>query len=138
MMVLSIRQPWAYAILHLGKLIENRSWNTHFRGDFLIHASSSCKPYEMDSAIEEITRQLRDPVAAARLGGVKKILAKDLMEAPRGGIVGQACLVDVLPKTARPVEPWHQPLAFGFVLSNVRPLEFRPMKGHLGFFPEDR
>jgi len=36
---LSIRQPWAYAILHLGKDIENRPWRTNFRGPLLIHAS---------------------------------------------------------------------------------------------------
>lgn len=36
---LSIRQPWAYAILHLGKDVENRSRRTHFRGRILIQAS---------------------------------------------------------------------------------------------------
>jgi hypothetical protein len=35
---ISIRQPWVYAILHLGKDVENRSWYTHFRGRILIHA----------------------------------------------------------------------------------------------------
>ncbi len=36
---LSVRQPWAYAILHLGKDVENRSWRTHFRGRLLIQVS---------------------------------------------------------------------------------------------------
>lgn len=40
MKALSIRQPWAWLILHGGKDIENRSWNTNFRGRFLIHAAA--------------------------------------------------------------------------------------------------
>lgn len=38
MLALTIRQPWAHAILHLGKDIENRNWKTKYRGPFLIHA----------------------------------------------------------------------------------------------------
>jgi hypothetical protein len=42
MRALSIRQPWAWAILHAGKDIENRDWKPgnparRFRGSFLIH-----------------------------------------------------------------------------------------------------
>jgi len=40
--VLSIRQPWAWAIVHAGKDIENRNWPTRFRGRFLIHAAKGC------------------------------------------------------------------------------------------------
>ena len=36
---ISIRQPWAYAILHLGKDIEYGPMRTHFRGRILIQAS---------------------------------------------------------------------------------------------------
>ena len=36
---ISIRQPWAHAILHLGKNIENRPMRTHYRGRILIQAS---------------------------------------------------------------------------------------------------
>jgi hypothetical protein len=35
---LSIRQPWAWLIANGHKDIENRSWNTNYRGAFLIHA----------------------------------------------------------------------------------------------------
>jgi hypothetical protein len=43
MKALSIRQPWAWLILHAGKDIENRDRKPrnpalHFRGSFLIHA----------------------------------------------------------------------------------------------------
>ncbi len=38
MKALSIRQPWAWLIANGYKDIENRSWRTNFRGEFLIHA----------------------------------------------------------------------------------------------------
>lgn len=39
MKAITIRQPWAWCILEAGKNIENRSWNTNYRGRFLIHTS---------------------------------------------------------------------------------------------------
>lgn len=41
MKVLSIKQPWASLIVNGYKAYEFRSWNTNFRGTFLIHASQS-------------------------------------------------------------------------------------------------
>jgi hypothetical protein len=44
MKALSIKQPWAWAILHAGKAIENRPRRTHFRGTIAVHAS--LKPFK--------------------------------------------------------------------------------------------
>lgn len=41
MRALSIHQPWAWAILHTGKDIENRTWRTHHRGPMLVHAAKT-------------------------------------------------------------------------------------------------
>jgi hypothetical protein len=41
---LTIKQPWVHAILHEGKDIENRSWQSSFRGWPAIHASAQPKP----------------------------------------------------------------------------------------------
>jgi hypothetical protein len=38
MKALSIRQPWAWLIVHGVKDVENRTWRTNFRGRFLVHA----------------------------------------------------------------------------------------------------
>lgn len=35
---LSIRQPWAWLIVHGFKDVEIRSWGTEYRGLFLVHA----------------------------------------------------------------------------------------------------
>lgn len=46
MKCLSIYQPWAWAILHAGKDIENRGRPTSYRGPLLIHAAKSRNSYD--------------------------------------------------------------------------------------------
>lgn len=41
---LSLRQPWAWAVVHGYKDVENRSWSTKHRGPLLIHASKQLDP----------------------------------------------------------------------------------------------
>lgn len=53
MRALSFWQPWAYAMLHLGKSVENRQkWTScSYRGPLAIHASIGCgKPEEFHGA----------------------------------------------------------------------------------------
>jgi hypothetical protein len=38
MKCLTVRQPWAAAIMAGRKPVENRTWRTHYRGPLLIHA----------------------------------------------------------------------------------------------------
>ncbi|NBF09766.1 ASCH domain-containing protein [Pseudomonas sp. Fl4BN1] len=52
MKALSIRQPWAWLIIHGGKDVENRSWHTKYRGRFLVHASKGMTRGEYDEALE--------------------------------------------------------------------------------------
>ncbi|MQY14985.1 hypothetical protein SRB5_51620 [Streptomyces sp. RB5] len=40
MRALTIRQPWADAIAHGAKRVENRTWTTDYRGPLLIHAGA--------------------------------------------------------------------------------------------------
>ena len=119
MMALSIRQPWAWLILNAGKDIENRNWPTRFRGRFLIHASKGMTRAEYEDAI--------DPLWA---GGGPSIDLPDFGLLERGGIVGEAELVDCVTNSD---SPWFCGL-FGFVLCDPRTLPFRPYRGQLGFF----
>ncbi len=41
MRALTVRQPWAHAIIHQGKTVENRSWLTKYRGLLAIHTSKT-------------------------------------------------------------------------------------------------
>jgi hypothetical protein len=50
---LTLKQPWAAAILWGGKDVENRSWPTRFRGEVHIHAGSRDDPAWMDSPMAE-------------------------------------------------------------------------------------
>src|SRR5829696_3543555 len=52
MKAVSIHQPWAWAILHAGKDVENRTWRTHHRGPLLIHAARSRKSYNRQDAAQ--------------------------------------------------------------------------------------
>lgn len=39
MYALTVRQPWAWEMIHGDKRIENRTWPTRYRGPLLIHAA---------------------------------------------------------------------------------------------------
>jgi hypothetical protein len=75
--VLTVRQPWAWAIVHGGKDVENRSWLTKYRGPLLIHAGSAFDPDGYDT-VRELANQ---PPPAPR-------------ELLRGAIIGVVELVD--------------------------------------------
>lgn len=74
MKVLTIRQPWATLIMQGVKRYEFRSWNTKFRGKFLIHAGKGI-----------------DKEAVVRL---KKYLPNEPL--PLGKILGKAELTDCI------------------------------------------
>ena|ERR1700733_416092 len=40
MLALTVRQPWAWTIIHAGKDVENRTWPTNYRGPLAIHAAT--------------------------------------------------------------------------------------------------
>lgn len=110
MRALSIQQPWAYAILHLGKDIENRQWSTGVRGRVYIHAGKAVD---------------HDGVAELRRQG---FVVPDRL--PTGGLVGS---VEILNCVRESDSPWFVGL-YGFVLRDPRPVPFTPCRGFLGFF----
>ena len=118
MIALSIRQPWAWLILHAGKNIENREWPTARRGRFAIHASKGMTRDEYDGARDlcwDIDEAIRFPM---------------FDELERGGLVGVVDLLDCVTDSS---SPWFFG-TYGFVLSNPIALPFVPLKGRLGFF----
>jgi len=77
--VLTIRQPWAWAIIHGGKDVENRSWRTKHRGPLLIHAGSAFEPDGYET-VKQLATQLPPP-------------AREFIH---GAIIGVVELVDCL------------------------------------------
>lgn len=137
MKTLSIRQPWAWLILrpdldryarncaqdflHI-KDVENRTWETLYRGPLLIHASAQCTRGDYEAC--EVF--LLSDVRTAHL--VELLPAREDLQL--GGIVGRANLVAC---TRAHGSPWFCG-PFGWVLEDPTPLPFAPMKGRLGLF----
>lgn len=129
MKVLSGRQPWWWAILHAGKRIENRRWNTKYRGPILLHAAAGYTSGEVVEALDWM--MARELVKYPDWPGLESV--------PRGGIVGRARIVDVIQPGSMFYPDgvdrrWHMPEQYGFVLADVEPLQFFPCKGALGLW----
>lgn len=112
MKALSLRQPWAWLVAAGLKPIENRRWQTHYRGPLLIHAARTPD----DRFVKLFARQLAAIEVPADL--------------PRGGIVGRVDLVDVV--TVSDSDWFVGP--YGFVVTGAKPLPFLPWRGMPGLF----
>lgn len=114
---LSIRQPWADLILHGPKDVENRSWNTTYRGPFWIHAPNRVELLVVQT--EPIASYLREIHGIRRMVDYKPLT---------GHMVGAAVLETSRERPA-PIpghdddySDWHEPGAHGFYLSHRTPL----------------
>ncbi|MEW6042871.1 MAG: ASCH domain-containing protein [Thermoproteota archaeon] len=118
---LSVSQPFAELIVTGKKTIELRSWNTSFRGEFLIHAPTKIRTQDCQ-----------------RLG-------IDASSLDVGVIVGKAVLYDVKEyRTKKELEqdrkyhfagPEFSGSKFGFMLKSAKKFAMSiPHKGQLGFF----
>jgi hypothetical protein len=131
---LSLSQPWAWAILHANKRVENRKWRTRYRGPITLHAALS---WDEDGwHWIRMRRDHRPPIRA---------------ELSRGCYVGTATLLhcweyEALEERERREAEQAHPYswAFGpycFDLADVKPLATPiPAKGRLGIYrrPEVR
>jgi hypothetical protein len=122
MKAISIRQPWAWLILHGGKDIENRTWKTNFRGRVLIHAAKGMKREEY-----EVSNKIA-------LSINPRIVLPAFDELKRGGIIGHIEIIDCLQQDG---SSWFTG-PYGFKLIDPLPKPFLPLKGALGFFEVDQ
>jgi ASCH domain len=120
---LSVRQPWAWAIIRAGKDIENRNWpKGRFipRGRIAIHASKTMTKSEYFDFM----------VFYARTQPFDRPILPCAEDFEKGGIIGTVDLVDVVTESK---STWFEG-PIGLVLSNPRPLPFIPWNGMLGFW----
>lgn len=128
---LSVRQPWAWAILHAGKNFENRvkraiTMGAMKRGRICIHASKGMTRDEYEDGkrfIERARSELSCGFAITNMPRPDALL--------RGGIIGTVDVIDIVHEAASPwfVGPW------ALVLKNPDPLdEPIPVGGDLGYF----
>lgn len=153
MKALSLTQPWAHAILHHGKRIENREWKgCSYRGPILLHASKSVGTRaDFDDTCEALldiglTREdllvfAQEHIANGPASADRWVPQATLQ---RGGIVGRARIADVL-DPRRDGEEFREVLSrgrqrrwwmggFALILADVEPLPFVPWRGELGLF----
>ena len=118
---LSVRQPWAWAIMFAGKDIENRSWQAvnhglTVRGTIAIHAAKGMTKGEYEEAssfMESIGVTCPNPA--------------DLW---RGSVIGTVEVVDVVKEHS---SPWFFGPR-GLVLRNPKSFVPVPVRGALGYF----
>ena len=120
-MALSIWAPWAFAIVHLGKQIENRSlkFPRHFLGDFWIHASlwpgGSQRPL---NAYQQHELKAEFQSAFERSGHTKesfRLVTLGELDNMRGKIVGRATVTGYVEESD---SPWYAPGSLGIVVAN--------------------
>lgn len=144
MRVLSVRQPWAWAIVHGGKDVENRPRNIagSYRGPVAIQVSQR----DDNDAFRAFARSW-DALIAATDAARKRLEAGDWWR-HHGHIIGVVDLIETHDtrdewREARSLgpgiferdlcSPWAEPVAAHLVLANPRPLaEPLPWKGALG------
>ncbi|WP_417510609.1 ASCH domain-containing protein [Microbacterium sp.] len=135
MRILTVRQPWAWAIIHGGKDVENRVRNVagSYRGPVLIHAAQQWDDLVTDNdSWEAVLDAMKDD-------------GSDPFDAPwqtqRGVIIGVVDLTDAhLADTCEQwieahdrCSEWADAEGWHLVLANPRPLvEPIPYKGALG------
>ena len=116
MKALSLKQPFAELVVEGKKKIELRNWNTHFRGEFFIHASKN-----------------PDKESMKRFG---------FTNLPLGFLIGKAELTEVKVYKNEEEHARDKTLHlassswgdYGFILENPTKIVPIPFKGQLNFF----
>ncbi|ACF01891.1 hypothetical protein Rpal_3389 [Rhodopseudomonas palustris TIE-1] len=125
-LAISVRQPWAWAIIHAGKDVENRSHG------MVRHLSPVVGPRAIHAA-KGMTRDEYELAASfMRSIGVACPPPADLL---RGGIIGAVEVTKRISKRdpCESASRWFFGPA-GLVLTNPKPCEFVPSVGALGYF----
>ena len=120
--ILSVRQPWAWAIVHGFKNIENRTWRSRFRGRLFIHASMK----QEDDDVGFVCRRI------ARIRGLPARRVRDgyFVELQLGAVIGAVTMVDCVETHA---SIWFEG-PHGFVFEDPCPLPVFPLRGKPGIF----
>jgi hypothetical protein len=143
--ILTVRQPWAWSIIHAGKTVENRSRSLGpYRGPVLIHASSQIDT-DAVATPSRIHPEFRTAAAAYTEQNTDPLKGSPWMLT--GHIIGVVDLVDVHDPTDPlfgltgchgDCTPWSEMGQFHLVLENPRALaDPIPHTGGLGLRKTD-
>ena len=110
MKALTVQQPWAWGLIYGPKRIENRTWDTRYRGPLLIHAGKSKSRLGDDEGAFDLPSQL-----------------------DFGAIIGIVDLVDCVPFDAVRDEPFAEG-PWCWVTANPQIIRPIACKGALGLW----
>lgn len=131
MKALSIKQPWAEAILQGVKKVENRTWGTAYRGSVIVHAGLTFDRKGYDWLVDGEIAALE-----GRGGFVwPRRLWRD--DYKRGGFLGVMEITGCSLPGEEPglPDPWRDPAQYGWQIGRVvRFIQPIPGKGRLGLF----
>lgn len=123
-LAISIRQPWAWAVVKGFKTIENRHaqavrYLRPFTGPRAVHAAKGMLKLEYETA--------------AKFMAERGVICPAPHELLRGGIIGSVEITACVQETA---DPWFFNLRHnrGLVLENAQECDFIPSVGQLGYF----
>lgn len=92
--VLSVKQPWAWAIIAGFKTCENRTWGTNYRGPLLIHAGKSAGEIR---TVRRLEKQSKEGVPIVDYDGTSHVMPPaDELKRWSGAIVGVAYVAGCL------------------------------------------
>ena len=120
---IAIRQPYAWAIIHGGKDVENRNQRAAFQfkpaigARLLIHASKGMTAAEYAVAVAFMAKL-----------GIKPLQREGLQ---LGGVIGSVFVRDIVSSSD---SPWYQKGATALVFADPKPEPFMPMHGQAGLF----
>jgi hypothetical protein len=116
MKALSVRQPWAWALIHGNKRIENRSRRIYHRGPLLIHASRSLAEFGRGRDHSRLMPQL-----------------PAIDDLAFGAIIGMVDVVDCIPITEMEPDPFAEG-PWCWIVAKPRPVVPVPWTGQVSLF----
>ena len=124
---LSIRQPWAWLIVHGFKDIENRSRNIgNHLGPILIHAGQTMTLDDYCACKEFLNSKFPNRGKGMSLPDYYNLKAQC------GGFVGH-CVIRAHGNLQH-TSPWFTNAGYWYLLEQAKPCKLIPYKGRLGFF----
>ena len=132
MKALSVMEPWVFCTFHLGKDVENRDWQTHYRGPLVI-----CSSARIESGWNETTYlywRSKMPWEIIKMLPPRWDHFKTVLRP--GMALGIVDITDCLHATSG--SPWAVPGQWHWTLNNQRSFHRPfPIKGSLGLWDID-
>jgi len=128
MLAVSIRQPWAWAVIHAGKDVENRTEAAAKRmrrgigQRILIHASKAMFVEDYD-----------DIVALMRSHNLGEPPDMDDLDEGAGCVIGSAIMTGIIDPAVGYKSPWYTGRS-GLILTDPSPCTPIPLRGQLGLY----